>query len=335
MMSGVRWFGVGRVTAAFVIAVALVGCSTIQVKLGTRVSLPKLPVTSMVASQFKTPGVGPGEKKSLIVTFTQPDGTVLVTAGKGQGKVQWKDLTVTPTVVSVNKSGVLTLPRDPRVSDGKIGHVSITVPSHPDLKADLDIPLRYNYAFAASYAGSDGSKGSDGSNGLDGSSGSMGSMDPNNPSPGGNGGDGSNGSDGSNGGDGSDGPAVQVQVALQAGSHPLLQFGVTVAGSKERYFLVDPQGGSLTVTSAGGSGGKGGSGGRGGSAGSGGIGTPNGSNGNAGSNGSDGRNGFDGGGGSITVTYDPAVQPYLAALHLSNPGGPKPALKQAPVATLW
>ena len=39
--------------------------------------------------------------------------------------------------------------------------------------------------------------------------------------------------------------------------------------------------------------------------------------------------------GSITVTYDPAVQPYLATLKLSNPGGPKPVLKQAPVPALW
>ena len=334
-MSTMKWFGVGRVAAALVAAAALAGCSTIQVKLGTRVALPNLPVTSMVASQYKTPGVGPGEKKSLIVTFTQPDGTVLVTAGKGKGKVQWKDLAVAATVVSVNKSGVMTLPRDPRVSDGKTGHVTITVPSHPDLKADLDIPLRYNYAFAASYAGSDGTKGSDGTDGLAGSSGSMGSMDPDNPSPGGNGSDGGNGTDGSNGSDGSDGPAVQVQVALQAGGHPLLQIGVTAAGGKERYFLVDPQGGSLTVTSAGGSGGKCGSGGKGGSGGSGGMGTPSGMSGNAGSNGSDGRDGSDGRGGSIIVTYDPAVQPYLAAIKLTNPGGPQPVMKQAPVAALW
>jgi hypothetical protein len=164
---------VGRGVVAAIGLAALGGCSTIQVKLGARVDLPKLPVTAMVASQYKTPGVGPGEKKSLIVTFTQPDGTVLVTAGKGKGKVQWKDISVVATVVSVNKSGVLSLPADPRLSDGKTGHVTITVPSHPDLKAELDIPLRYNYAFRASYSGSDGTRGSDGTAGLDGTSGSM------------------------------------------------------------------------------------------------------------------------------------------------------------------
>ncbi len=69
--------------------------------------------------------------------------------------------------------------------------------------------------------------------------------------------------------------------------------------------------------------------------GSGGIGTPNGS---SGSSGSDGRNGSDGPpgrGGLITVTYDPQVKPYLAAIHLSSQNGPKPVMQEAPVAPLW
>jgi hypothetical protein len=314
---------------------ALSGCSTIQVKLGMRVELAKLPVTTMVASQYHHPGIGPGEKKSLVVTFTEPDGKVFVTSGKGKGKVQWKDLAVVATVVSVNKSGVLSLPADPRVSDGKTGHVAITVPSHPDLKAELDIPLRYNYAFKASYSGMNGSSGTNGLDGMAGSSGSMGSMDPDNPSAGGDGGNGSDGTDGSNGGDGGNGPDVQVVVAVQAGAQPLLQIGVTPSGGKEQYFLVDPQGGSLTVSSDGGAGGSGGKGGAGGAGGSGGMGSPSGSNGSSGMAGHDGSNGSDGNGGSIAVTYDPAVQPYLAAIKLSNPGGPKPVLKAAAVAPLW
>lgn len=314
---------------------ALSGCSTIQVKLGWRVSLAKLPVASMEASQYKHPGIGPGENSSLVATFTQPNGTALVTEGKGNGKVLWKDLTVTATVVSVNKKGVLSLPRDPRVSDGKTGHVVITVPSHPDLHAEFDVPLRYNYPFASNYAGSSGSSGLNGSDGQSGSSGSSGSMDPDNPSAGGDGGNGTDGSNGGDGGDGGDGPPVQVQVALRTGSHPLLQFGVTVAGHKERFYLVDPQGGSLTVSSEGGSGGSGGKGGSGGSGGSGGTGTPNGSSGRNGSSGSDGHNGSDGRGGSLTVIYDPQVKPFLSAIHLSNPSGPAPVFKEAAVAPLW
>ena len=127
---------------------------------------------------------------------------------------------------------------------------------------------------------------------------------------------------------------MQVRVTLRTGTHPLLQASVSAAG-KTRQYLVDPQGGALTVKGDGGPGGSGGRGGRGGRGGSGGMGTPSGSN---GSDGSDGRNGFDGSpgrGGSITVTYDPQVKPYLAAIHLSNKGGPAPVFKEEPVAPLW
>jgi hypothetical protein len=80
-----------------------------------------------------------------------------------------------------------------------VAHVTVTVPSHPDLRAELDIPITYDYNFISNFPGSSGSSGLNGSDGLDGMSGSMGSTDPNNPSPGGNG---SNGNDGSNGQDG-------------------------------------------------------------------------------------------------------------------------------------
>jgi len=123
-------------------------------------------------------------------------------------------------------------------------------------------------------------------------------------------------------------------VTLRPGAHPLLQASVAGAG-KTRLYLIDPQGGALTVTADGGPGGSGGRGGRGGAGGSGGIGTPDGSSGNSGS---DGRNGFDGSpgrGGSITVTYDPQVKPYLNITHLSNKGGPAPVFNEAPVAPLW
>jgi len=313
---------------------ALCGCSSIQVKMGWRVSLAKTPVASIEATLPKNPGIAPGEKSPLVVAVTGPDGKVLLTEGQGKGKVLWKDLTVTAAVVSVNKKGVLSLPKDPRVSDGKTGQVTITVPSHPGITTELDIPLRYDYAFKANFSGASGMNGTNGTAGIDGTSGSMGSTDPNNPSPGGNGGNGSNGSDGSNGGDGSDGPPVQVRVTLRSGTHPLLQIGVS-SGRKERFYLIDPQGGSLTVNDNGGSGGSGGKGGHGGRGGSGGIGTPNGSSGSDGSNGSDGRSGSDGRGGSIAVTYDSQAKSYLATIHLSNQGGPKPVFNEEPVAPLW
>jgi hypothetical protein len=314
--------------------VALSGCAAIQVKLGMRVYLKKIPITSIQAKQGNGQGIAPGEKSPLIVTVTQPDGTVLTTEGKGHGKVLWKDLTVTPTVVGAGKKGVVVLSRDPRISDGKLPHVNITVPSHPDLHADLDIPIEYDRQFRANFSGHDGYSGTNGTSGMDGSSGSSGSFDPDHPSAGGDGGDGSNGSDGGHGGDGEDGPPVQVRVTLRPGSHPLLQIGVSGQG-RESFFLVDPQGGSLTVLDQGGSGGSGGKGGSGGRGGSGGIGSPSGSSGRDGLSGTDGGSGSSGKGGSITLTYDPQAKPFLGIIKLSNQGGPAPVFKEEAVGPLW
>ena len=313
---------------------ALSGCAGIQIKLGMKVDLAKVPVSSIQVSQFKGPGIAPGKKSSLVVKVTQPDGTVLMTEGKAHGKVLWRDLAVAPSVVTANKKGVVSLASDPRISDGKLPHVAITVPSHPDMHADLDIPLRYDRNFTANFSGSSGFNGLDGQSGMDGSSGSPGSLDPDNPSPGGNGSDGSNGTDGGNGGDGGDGLPVQVRVALRAGTHPLLQVSVA-SGRTEDLFLVDPQGGTLTVKSLGGDGGSAGKGGRGGRGGSGGIGSPNGSSGRDGSDGRDGWSGSAGRGGSITVTYDPQAKPYLGTLRLLNDGGPRPVLNEGQVGPLW
>jgi hypothetical protein len=324
-----------RIGAGVGCLLALSGCTPIKVKLGMKVYLAKTPVASIAASLPKGPGIAPGEKMPLVVVVTEPDGKILQTEGAGKGKVLWKDLTVTATVATVNQKGIVSLPKDPRISDGKLAHVTITVPSHPDVHpADLDIPVRYNYAFISNFSGSSGSSGMNGTDGMAGSSGSPGSTDPNNPSAGGNGGNGTNRSDGGDGGPGGDAPPVEVRIALRAGTHPLLQVGVSALGHQKLY-LVDPQGGSLTVRADGGAGGSGGRGGRGGQGGSGGIGSPSGS---SGSSGSDGRNGFDGSpgrGGSITVTYDPPAKPFLATIHLSNVGGPKPVFNEAPVAPLW
>jgi hypothetical protein len=312
-----------------------------------RAHLDKLPVTTIEASLPNGPAIAPGETSPMVVTFTEPSGKVWVTEGKGKGKILWSDLTVTPSVVTVNKKGVLSLAHDPRKSDGKTGQVEISVPSHPELHASLTVPVRYDYPFASHFDGANGMPGMDGMNGTDGmsgSSGSMGSCDPNNSSAGG---DGGNGTDGSNGGDGSDGgnggnaPPVKVMVALRIGAHPLLQAVASAPNWKDRHFLVDPQGGSLTITAnggAGGSGGRGGRGGRGGAGGSGGFGCPSGSNGRSGSDGRDGFPGSDGSpgrDGTITIVYDPAAKPYLAAINASHKGAPAPIYQEAPVGPLW
>ena len=259
---------------------------------------------------------------------------MLQTEGAGHGKVLWQDITITPTLVTVNQKGILSLPHDPRISEGKTGHVTITVPSHPDLRAELDIPVRYNYHFTSNFSGSDGASGSNGMDGTDGTSGSMGSNDPNNPSAGGDGSSGSDGSNGQDGGPGGNAPPVQVRVTLHPGTRPLLQVSVS-AESRTKLYLVDPQGGTLTVNADGGHGGSGGKGGRGGRGGSGGIGSPNGSSGRDGSDGRNGSDGPDGRGGQITLIYDPQAQPYLPLVHLSSRNGPSPLYKEEPVPPLW
>jgi hypothetical protein len=317
---------------AFVILLS--GCAAMRVRLGMRVSLPKTPVASIKANLPNGPGIAPGENSPLVVVVTEPNGKNLQTEGKGDGKVLWSDLKVTGELVSVNQKGVLSLPSDPRISDGKVGHVTVTVPSHPGVTTDLDIPVRYNYKFLFDCSGGRGASGFSGTDGMNGSDGSTGSTDPNNPSPGGNGTNGTDGSDGGDGGPGSDAPPVQVQVTLRLVDRPLLQAAVS-AGGVEKFFLIDPQGGSLAVVANGGRGGFGGSGGRGGRGGAGGNGTPSGM---SGSNGMDGRSGSDGPpgkGGLITVTYDPQAKPYLGIIHLSSENGPPVVLKEEYVAPLW
>lgn len=149
-------------------AFVLGGCTSMKIKLGWKVYLAQTPVASIDASLPNGPGIAPGQKSPLVVKVTEPNGKVLSTEGKGQGPVMWKDLRVTASVVRVNQKGIVSLPRDPRISDGKVGHVTITVPSHPDMCAELDIPFRYDVNFVANFSGSSGSSGLNGIDGISG-----------------------------------------------------------------------------------------------------------------------------------------------------------------------
>ncbi len=120
-------------------------------------------------------------------------------------------------------------------------------------------------------------------------------------------------------------------LRLRSVNPALLQASVTAGGNRQRFYLIDPNGGSLTVNSVGGSGGAAGKGGRGGSGGNGGAGVPPGSNGSNGSDGHDGMAGSDGRLGRVTVTYDPNAKPFLSALHV--PAGT--TVQEASVPALW
>ncbi len=319
------------------ITVTLAGCDTVGVALGLRMRLAKVPVTAITPALVPD-ALSPGAKGELVVTATTADGHTYVTEGAGNGKVTFDSFTFTPSVVAV-KSGTVTLPADPRAIDAQKPRIDIAVVGHPEVTAALDVPVRYDVAFVSHHSGASGFPGMDGTPGMDGSSGMSGSVDPNNPAPGGNGGDGSRGGDGGNGGDGAPGLAVTVAMRLREGSPALLEFRVS-AGGKDQYYLVNPAGGSLAIDANGGAGGRAGSGGRGGRGGSGGSGSPPGTSGLDGMSGSDGRPGRAGAAGTIAVTLDPAAQPYLNVLRLTNHdgngrAGTPAAIEVAPVAPLW
>jgi len=107
---------------------SLGGCSAMKVKMGWRVDLAETQVATIEASLPKGPAIAPGGKPPLVVKVTLSDGTILLTEGPGGGKVQWKDLAVTANVVVAHNKGVLSLPKDPRKSDAKMGRVAVTVP---------------------------------------------------------------------------------------------------------------------------------------------------------------------------------------------------------------
>lgn len=327
----------------FVIALSMVlitvlnGCAFPKGRFGQKFDLSKIPVSSIQANLPQGSGISPGEKSPLVVTLIEPDGKILYTQGAGRGTVRWKDLKVEASVVRVNQKGIVSLPRDPRLSDGKTGHIRVTVPIYPELHAELDIVPRYDRVYEADFSGRNGMDGLNGMDGSDGMSGSTGSFDPNNPSSGGDGTDGSDGSDGKDGDRGGDGASVQIRVTLRSVHTPLLAIGVYANGDEE-FYLIDPKKGSLTVTSDGGRGGTGGKGGRGGRGGRGGFGGPGMLSGRDGRDGLSGRNGFDGqagSGGQITVIYDPQTEPYLGVIHLFSHVGPVPIFQEQTVAPLW
>jgi hypothetical protein len=247
----------------------------------------------------------------------------------------WQDLTVTSTIVAVNGSGEVSLPVDPRLSDGKTGHVVVTLAFNPDLRAETDIPTRYDLKYSADFSGNNGFNGTSGQSGSDGSRGSDGSFDPDHPAAGGNGGDGGNGTDGQDGSIGGDAPDVTIRLAAHPGGGTLIEAAVQAKGGKETFYLIDPNGGSLSVSADGGRGGSGGKGGSAGRGGSGGSGSPSGMSGHDGMSGRDGSDGRAGRAGEITVIYDPAVASYLNVIHLSNSGGPKPVFTSQLLNPLW
>lgn len=325
--------------ALLALSLALSACTSIEVALGMRTRLQDMPVRALSASLSPGPGLAPGRSARLIVIATTEDGKQHITVGPGHGDVLFDSFGFDARIAQVSAKGVVTLPADPRLSEGQTPHVRINALGHPGVSAELDIPVRYDVAYVADFSGRAGTDGFPGSNGASGMTGNSGSIDATHPAPGG---DGTRGDDGGNGGDGSPGARgqdVHVWLRLGASPRPLLQVRVASA-QQERLYLLDPQGGTLAIAANGGQGGGGGAGGKGGAGGNGGNGIPPGFSGLSGKDGLPGIPGRPGAAGSIVVSVDPGAQAFVDRLKLSNNNGsgvpgPAPEIRVEPVAPLW
>lgn len=308
------------------------GCQT-----APKIDFATAPVASIHVTLANATAIGPGQKKSLAVTLTAPDGATWSTNGSGIHKVPWSEFSLSASVVAANAKGQVSLTSDPLQIHSSFGHVTVTMPSHPELKAEIDIPLRFDLHYRTNFDASNGMDGMSGTNGIDGMRGTDGTPDAQgNLSAGGNGSDGSDATNGTDGSRGGNAPDVQVYLVPAPGDAHLIQASVAAGRQSPEYFLIDAQGGSLSISADGGRGGSGGKGGRGGRGGDGGSGFPPGMRGRDGRDGQDGMNGNSGTGGRITVVYDPGVSPYLnSLLSLSSLYGPSPVYIERPLQPLW
>ena len=332
--------------------VLLAGCSPLAEKLGLRVRLDAVSVTTVSAhlterDQSVVSALGPGQSAQLVIVASDRDGKQWTTVGAGRGKVAFDNYAITADVVQLSHDGKVSMPADPHASEGRVGHLRIAPLGNPAVVAELDIPPRYDLGFVADFSGADGRNGADGIPGSDGIAGvdaAPATVDPvtgllGARAPGGAGSSGGNGGTGYDGRDGMPGGEVQVWVKRAPGAPTRLRIKV-VGSTKTLFFLVDPDGGSLRILANGGRGGRGGSGGRGGHGGAGGDGFPPGPGGADGIAGFDGRPGANAAAGTLTVSVDPDAQPYLACLNFTNRdgagvAGPAPFIKVESVADAW
>jgi len=192
-------------------AVVLAGCTQMKIDMGMRMNVAKLPVNRMEVHLAKPQGVGPGQKASLVVTFTGPNGQTWRTEGAGRGAIMWEALTITSTVATYNNDGTVSLPLDPRMSDGRTGHVVVTLAFNPDLRAEADIPTRYDLNYYADFNGNSGSSGNNVPGGRDGSSGGR-------------------------------APDVTIRLVMHPGDRKLIEAEVEPEYGQETFYLIDPDG---------------------------------------------------------------------------------------------
>jgi len=264
-------------------------------KLTGKVDLSDEKVNSFKVEIAGTAGIYPGGSITLVATAGLDGGKTEISQGAGKGRIPWKDMPVAVEGASVEE-GVVTLNEDPRIAPKSIA-VKVGLAGHPEHSSEMTVPVHFAGEYAAYFSGRPGRNGVQGDNGTPGWSGGR------------NGGRGRDGCDGENGDDGGE---VEVTVTM-APVASMLQVRVRGTPYEDKYFLIDPNGGTLAVYARGGKGGRGGDGGWGGGGGTGG---------GDGGDGGDGGNGANGGnGGRVTMIAAPEAQRYLDLITLDNSGG--------------
>src|SRR5207244_3349625 len=131
---------------------------------------------SLVSSRdgSEVTALGPGQSARLVIVAATAAGKQFVTVGAGKGKVAFDNYSIEASIVQVSKRGRVSLSSDPRVSDGKVGHLRISPMAHPDVVVELDVSPRYDIPYVADFSGSSGMNGLDGTGGFDGGRGGRG-----------------------------------------------------------------------------------------------------------------------------------------------------------------
>jgi len=295
---------------------ALAGCTSIQRSLGIKTDLRHEPVIQVRGGLARgARPLCPGQTGPLVVVADLANGQHWSTVGAPDGNVTWDSYGFSSPGATVDDHGNVTVSADPRQSRGGSVHLSVNVVGQA-VGGGIDVPVRYSCPEAAHFDGAKGGGGRLGDDGLPGAPGAIGQ-------PGGPGGPGQMGGPGR---PGEPGDAVRVWVRLEPGApRPLLQvMAQSATHGGQVIYLIDPAGGSLTLTANGGRGGPGGLGGGGGPGGAGGpeaSGAAAGAGGPGGDGGQGGAGGPGGVGGSFQVTVSPEAQPYLGALRFVNAGG--------------
>jgi hypothetical protein len=272
--------------------------------------------TSISIQQKETPNIALGQEIEIGIVAKNAKDKEFKTPGfldPGTFKtVQWDQFKI-EVEGGTFADGKVTVNSNPASIKNHEVKIKASTIKNAEIKSELVLKLNYKGNVVADFSGTPGKQGQMGQSGIRGNNGSGSS----NCSAGTNGGQGGNGG---NGGTGQDIEAFVKMKFDEVLKKDMLQVLVkSKTTGKEQVYIVDPDGGKITVSADGGKGGAGGSGGYGG---------PGGSDTykKVGANGGDGGNGGNGGiggnGGTITAYIDPSAEKLVGTVVIfSNEGG--------------